>query len=242
MIAFTFKKQRPPFAVAAVASVLLVLIVEPLIASGRITAQQRGAMSSSERRGDFSEVLKSTSFVRTDWKNLNVEVFFRGIYPVAGEITRRASIFSGEWDGYTLLWGLEAIVPRVLKPEKRDQNIGNFFSQTIGADLGISSRDDVMNNISPTIMFEIVGNWGLLAGLLAFPAVGLFWAALCTTLLSGARINSHPLGVVLFLTALGIESSVGSFLAGLRDLGLVIFIVWLALMAVSRYARNAIRN
>jgi hypothetical protein len=221
-IALTCRDNRPPWKMIAIGAATLVVVVEPLISYGRNFAQLRGASNSQDRAQDFREVMSSGGFVAKSWKDLNVEVFFRGIYPVAGEIARRNYLLSGEWEGYTIGWGIEVVVPRRFRPDKPDQNIGNYFSRTIGADLGIANRNDHINNISPSMMFEFVGNYGHLAGILAFGIIGLCWAIFVSLVVGARSIAQNPFVILLILMGLAFEGSFGAFLVALRDFGILI--------------------
>lgn len=228
MLSITCKNGRPPIAIGVAIALSLLVVVEPLTSYGRHLALTRGATTASERQSDFAEVIKSGGYIADKVSNLQIRVLFRGIYPVAGEIARRSDLFMGEWGGYTIVWGLEVLMPRILRPDKPDQNIGNFFARTIGAAIGVSSQEDNLNNIAPSMMFEFVGNYGLLAGVGSFACIGALWAAIVVVLIPTERVNRHPFVIVLTLMALAFEGSFGAFLIATRDLVIVLTALWVA--------------
>ena len=218
-IAYLCRQQRPPWLVLAVGVLVLLVFIAPFVSYARHAALMATAGDSGEREEVFSEVLKEPeSFLPNTMEAIDPAVFFRGISPLAGELTRRNDFFHGEWHGDTIVWGLEILVPRVLMPDKRDTAIGNFFSQTVGVDIGVSNSEDTLTNIAVAIPFEFVGNYGWCAGILSFGLIGVFWALLCGWLLSPARLSSHPLTPFLVLSALGMEAPLGHFLVQLRGL------------------------
>ena len=211
--------QRPPWLVLAIGAVVFVVFITPFVTYGRHAALISGAANLEMRKQIFSEVLKDPqAFLPNSIEAMDPAVFFRGISPLAGELTRRNSFFDGEWHGYTIAWGFEILVPRVFNPGKRDMMIGNFFAQTVGADIGVSDRNETLSNIGMSIPFEFVGNYGWVAGILSFGLIGVFWSVLCGWLLSPARLSNHPLTPLMALSTMGMEGALGHYLAGLRGL------------------------
>jgi hypothetical protein len=145
-------------------------------------------------------------------------IFFRGISPLAGEVTRRNGPFNGEWQGTTILWGFESLVPRVIWPDKPDNNIGAFYTMDLGDDPAVSENSVYISNSAISIPFEFVGNYGWCAGILAFGLLGVTWSLWCGWLLSPARLSNHPLAPWLMLSALGMEQSFGGYLGMFRML------------------------
>ncbi len=222
--AYISRYHRPPYEVILIGSVIFLVFITPFVNFGRQLAIVSGATESTARKQIYSTVLKNPRiFFPRNLDNINISVFFRGIYPLAGELTRRNKFFSGEWGGYTIVWGIETIVPRALNPGKRDSNIGNFFARTVGADIGVSNRYDSLNSIAITIPFEFVGNYGWLAGVLSFGLIGFLWPLLVIWMLSPARLANHPLSPFLTLITMSMESPLGSFLGGLRELLIPLF-------------------
>lgn len=225
--AYVCRWQRPPWLFMAVGMLIFILLITPYVNYGRHAALVSGAETSATREQIFREALKTPEkFLPRSLDAVNVSVFFRGIFPLASELTRRNDLFAGEWGGYTIVWGLEVPVPRVLLPTKRDSNIGNFFCRTVGADIGVSGRYDYLNNIAISIPFEFVGNYGWMAGVLSFGMLGVLWALACGWLLSPARLSSHPLTPMLVLLTLRMESPLGSFLGALRGLLIPLFLAY----------------
>jgi hypothetical protein len=137
---------------------------------------------------------------------------------LAGDITRHNDIFEGEWKGYTIGWGLEAIIPRVILPEKRDVSIGNFFYHTVYSRVHNVIVTSDINNSAISIPFEVVGNYGYFAGLLSFALIGFFFSLLCCFMLSVKRLHDHPLMPMVISIGMGLEAPLGHWLAGVRGL------------------------
>lgn len=97
-------------------------------------------------------------------------------------------------------------------------NIGNSFCRTVGADIGVSGRDDTLNSIALSIPFEFVGNYGIVAGILSFGLIEFFWTLFIVWMLSPARLSNHPLTPLLALSTMWMEQPLGHYLAGLRGL------------------------
>ena len=225
--AYVSVRQRPPWIVLVVLALMYLAVVEPFVASGRWLAQTAGATTDAEREAIFRQHLRQDELVVPDWRAWNVASPFRGIYPLAGEVTRSSSWLDGPWHGETILWGFSAIVPRALYPQKPDMAIGNFFARTVGVSAGVSRADDFAHNVSLSIPFEVAGNFGWLAAILSFGLLGGFWALWCGWLLSSSRISTHPLSGLLVVSAMMFEQSIGSFLARQRDFVFVLFAAFL---------------
>jgi len=217
--AIVARRQRPPWLFLVGGAVLFLFVIAPFVSLGRNTALSAGATDSKDRKEVFASVLEDPEgFLPSKLDEVDPGLLFRGVAPLAGELTRRNGFIEGEWHGETLIWGLEVLTPRVLLPEKRDSNIGNFFAQTVGADIGVAAREDDFNNIAISIPFEFVGNYGWFAGVLSFGLIGIFWSLLCTWMLSPARLSNHPLTPFLAVATMAMEGSLGVFLAGMRNL------------------------
>jgi hypothetical protein len=205
--------------VVAIGALAFVVFITPFVTYGRKTARLSEAADSAMRKQVFENVLKDPkAFLPTTVKEIDPATFFRGISPLASELTRRNGFFDGEWHGDTIAWGLEIPVPRIFMPDKRYANIGNYFAQTVGMDIGVIGADDALTNIAITIPFEFVGNYGLFAGILSFGLIGVFWSLLCGWLLSPARLSNHPLTPFMVVSTLRMEGALGHYLAGLREL------------------------
>jgi hypothetical protein len=219
IFAYVFRHQKPPWTIILIGIFVFLVFITPFVMIGRGLAITEGADNSAMRKQVFVELIKNPqTFLPIGLKAVDVSIFFRGIYPLAGELTRRNDFIGGEWHGHTIFWGLETLVPRAIDPNKPDQNIGNLFSQTVGADIGISSIDDNLNSLAISIPFEFVGNFGWGAGILSFAFIGFFWTLFICWLLSPARLASHPLAPFLTLATMGIEAPFGAFAATMRDL------------------------
>jgi len=217
--AYISRRQRPPWLFIAIGVLVFLVVITPFVTYGRNVALTSGSVNSAMRKQIFSDVLKDPqAFLPTAVEAMDISVFFRGIYPLAAELTRRNGFLDGEWHGYTIAWGFEILVPRVFMPGKRDTNIGNFFSRTVGADIGVTNRNDEINNIGASIPFEFVGNYGWCAGILSFGIIGVFWSLFSGWMLSPARLSNHPFTPFLVLQTLGMEGALGHYLAGLRAL------------------------
>ena len=161
------------------------------------------------------------------WKEINIASPFRSIYQLAGEVTRRNALFQGEWEGLTIEWGLLTLVPREFYADKPPLSVGNFFAQALGVDLGMVSPEDFDTNLTLTIPFEVIGNYGWLAGILSFGAVGVAWSLLSALLLTSDRLSTHPLTPWMVGIAISFESAVGHFLASIRALIIPVLVVFI---------------
>ncbi len=108
------------------------------------------------------------------------------------------------------------MIPRELFPEKPSTSIGNFFTQTLGVDLGVADASDFGSNTAISIPFEIVGNYGWLAGILSFGVIGLAWSFYCAMILTTNRLSTHPLTPWMVVFAATLEAPIGHFLANVR--------------------------
>ena len=217
--AYLTRRQRPPWVFLAVGALVFIAFITPFVNYARNAAVNSGAADSSARKEVFSQVLTDPlAFLPRSLEAMDPAVFFRGISSLAGEVTRRAGPLEGEWHGYTVVWGLEILVPRAIMRDKRETNIGNFFSRTVAADIGVSGQYDALNSVAISIPFEIVGNFGWCAGVLSFGVIGVLWSVLCGWLLSPGRLSNHPLTAFLTVSTMGLEAPLGHYMAGLRDL------------------------
>ena len=217
--AYLSRHQKLPWLLLTIGATVFLFVITPFVMTGRSSAIVAGADSSDLRKQIYSEVMKDPKgFLPIGLKAIDVSIFFRGIYPVAGGITRGTGLTHGQWPDDTILWGFETLVPRAINPKKRDQNIGNFFSRTIGAQIGLSNEGDTLNSLATSIPFEFVGNYGIIMGILSFGLIGIFWTILCVWVLSPGRLSSHPLAPFFVLLVTGMESPLGAFLATVRGL------------------------
>lgn len=226
-------KHHPPWRFALLLIALFLLIVEPFVFYTRLQAEVAGARDENDRVAVFLQAIsKGNLTVHTDWQSINISSLFRGIYPLAGELTRKNSIVEGYWGGATIVQGLQASLPRALSPDKPDMNVGNFMARTVGADIGVVPPNNYITSVAVSIPFEFMGNYGWLAGVGSFAFIGFFWALFCGWLLSPGRLANHPLAPWLVTLAFRMESPLGSFLTTFRDLAIVFgvaFLIWLLL-------------
>jgi hypothetical protein len=226
--AYISKKQRIPWMWILVVIAAYLFFVEPFVTTGRHLAERFNIKTSAERRELFRELYSKTSLFELAYsREINVESLFRSVYPIGSEITSSNTLLEGEWRGLTIELGFLTLIPRGIYPSKPDLNIGNFFAQTVGYRMGIIDPRDSITNISITIPFEMVGNFGWAAGVLSFGIIGLFWAVFCAWVLSPKRLATHPLTPWLVCIALNFEAPLGHFFAGLRGFIIPMLILWL---------------
>jgi hypothetical protein len=193
------------------------------------SAAEIAKITTTEERAELFQLGLSQWMMFADTRDhdINIESPFRGIFLYADGISSDSSVFSGPWEN-TLSEGMLTLVPRSIYPDKPDSNMGNYFARY----LGTVADDDYVTNEGVSLPFEFVGNYGYLAGILSFGLIGVFWALFCVWLLSEDRLATHPLAPLVIIFSLWIETSVGQFLAKLRDLPLVFgaaYVVWLVL-------------
>lgn len=219
MVAWISRNQRIPWKIFIPVMLIYFLIVEPYVAMGRFLAETSGVISSTEQKEVFKNMLMTGDIYNVQsFKDINIASPFRGIYELAGDITRHNDFFEGEWNGYTLVWGLEAIIPRAILPEKRDLNVGNFIYHTVYSRVHNVIVTSDINNVSPSVPFEFIGNFGYFAGLLSFALIGFFFSLLCCFMLSAKRLHDHPLMPIVILIAMRLEAPLGHWLANVRGL------------------------
>jgi hypothetical protein len=236
--AYVSRYQRVPWVMITIGMIVFLGFITPFVMYARSVAISSGADNSKMRNQIFSNVLKDPdSFLLTSIKNVDISILFRGIYPLAGVLTQRNSFFHGEWDGYTIPWGFELPVPRVFCPNKRDENIGNFFSRTVGADIGATKRDDMLTNLAVSIPFEFVGNYGIAAGISSFGFIGFFWSLFVGWMLSPARLANHPLAPLMTMSAMALESPFGHYLVWLRGF-IIPLCIFYSINKISKLVRD----
>ena len=228
MCAYVSKYQRLPLRSLSLFLLAYLLVIEPFVSTARHLAEVNNVTTSTERKALFANLLHSGAFKETkSIRDINIESPFRGIYVLAGDITRNNDLFSGEWDGYTFAWGLGSLVPRVLNPNKRDMNIGNYFYKTVYSRAYMKEVVSDISNVSITLPFEFVGNYGWTAGVLSFVFIGILWASFCGWLLSVPRLSNHPLAPFLIALTLYVEAPLGHFLSNLRDLFIPLAVIYI---------------
>lgn len=223
-------RQRVPWLPVVCLGLLYLAIVEPFVLTVRTIAESRHAQTTEDRRAAVNSVLEQGGYSKRDWRDMNIESPFRGIFPVAVKTSNRSSLLEGPWGGESIADGLSAIMPRALFPDKKDSNMGNFFAR----DLGVSDSSNTTNNIAITLPFEYVGNYGFVIGVLSFVFIGFFWSAGVAWLLSVPRLSTHPLTPWLILMAGGWESSTGQFVNGFKDLPFALFAMFLLRRALGK--------
>jgi len=220
-------RQKLPIIMILVLALFYLSIVEPFVRQMRFAAEVIQITTPEERTELFKQALGSgLQLGEFNLREVNIESPFREIYEYAGRIASESSFMSGPWNN-TLSEGLLALVPRAIYPDKPELNMGNFFARELGPD-----PDNYDYNIGVSIPFEFVGNYGYLAGILAFGLVGIVWTLFCVWLLSEERLATHPLAPLCIIFSLGLEASIGQFLVRFRDLPIVFgvaYVVWLIL-------------
>lgn len=230
LAALISRTQRVPWLLLAVCLTIYLVVLQPFVAYGRWLAESSGIETSEDRKALFRDLATSGEFRAADsWDNINIQNLFRGIYPLAGEVTRRNGWFHGEWQGDTFWWGFEALVPRVLYPAKRDLNIGNFFYHEVQCPLYGEYTDNEIVNVTISVPFEFLGNFGRLPGIASFALLGIIWSMWCGWMLSPQRMSSHPLAPLLIWSTFSFEAPFGHFLAFLRGFLVpmaVAYLIW----------------
>jgi len=228
LVAYVSRTQRIPWAGIVLGLLVYLFIVEPFVATGRQLAETLDIQTTKEKEGVFRELIDQESLIQVgSWKEINIASPFRSIYQLAGEVTRRNTLLQGEWEGLTIGWGLLALVPREFYPDKPPLNVGNFFAQTVGVDLGLVGPEDFVTNVGLTIPFEVIGNYGWLAGILSFGLMGAAWSLLSALLLTSDRLSNHPLTPWMIGISVAFESGVGHFLASVRALAIPIMVAFI---------------
>ena len=152
--------------------------------------QRSPRLSTPEQRVRlFQDTIADPSSWFDSDRPLNFESLFRGIYRTASRATEIAGPLSGPWNGVTLRNGVSALVPRVLAPGKPLMNMGNTFA----VELGMVDASNRLQNVAPTIPFEVVANFGWCAGALSFAIIGVVWTSVIAFLISPRRLATHPL-------------------------------------------------
>jgi hypothetical protein len=224
-------KQRPPMIQLLLLGVAYFAFIEPYVMLGRTLNQQIAGRETDVRREVFSQLLSSGEAFRANSKQsseFTIKGIFRDLYPMAGEIARRSTATYGELEGETVTAAALALVPRALAPEKPDLNMGNVYSRTYAADMGMASSADMLNSMSPTVPFDIVANYGTIWGIISFGLLGAFWTLFCCALLTPARLNSHPFTPWLIIIAESYEAALIHLIALVRNIPIaVIAMIWI---------------
>jgi hypothetical protein len=207
LIAFANWRRRVPWLILVAGIFGYLAVIEPFVANTRLQAERVRATSGEDRVEIFSEAWRDFHISGQGSDDANVESLFRGIYPLAKKIADQSSFMEGPWQGQSVRDGLSALLPRELFPDKADSNMGNFFARQ----LEVSAADNYVNNVAITIPFEIVGNYGWLAGWLSFAVIGVVWASFVAFVLTVPRMTTHPLTPYLIVLVMSVESSVGQF-------------------------------
>lgn len=239
LVAFASHRRRIPGARILFGLCLFLFVIEPFVGFARQQATARGATSSVDRKAIMQEAFASREWLNRSIEQVNVSSLFRGIYPLAGNIARANTWFHGEWAGDTIRWGIDSTIPRVLNPDKRDMNVGNFFYHTVYARTHAVPVSGTLNNVAISIPFEVVANYGLLAGILSFGLLGAWWALICTLILGGS-LERHPLSPYLCLAVTAFESPIGHYLASWRTT-LILLLVLYGLTVLVRLVRASSR-
>ncbi|MEQ1935894.1 MAG: hypothetical protein ABL962_18720, partial [Fimbriimonadaceae bacterium] len=146
---------KMPYRLVIGAFTFYALIVFPFITASRL------ATTVGLDRGDFINLtidyLLSGNWQTDAAEHNAIESLGRGVLAYFAEIVAQTGISVDYFHGRTIMHGLEAMVPRVLIPDKPDLNIGNWTGQAYGA---VAMTDDV-TSVSPTLIGEFYMNFGL---------------------------------------------------------------------------------
>ena len=232
LFAYITYHQRLPLLTLLVISVLFVKILAPTIelARDRLIAEglESQAYIGSEIRAAFSDVITGNDQERnSDREGREMDAPFRGVAALANAIVERDGAWTGSMDVPTVTNGLLIAVPRALFPQKPDLDFGNDFARVYGSDLDVTDVGDLVTNISPSVTFEIASNFGIIAGIVAFPILGIIWGVLITGYLGSADASAHLLAPWFSFFAWTLEGNVGFLSGGLRDfviVGLILII------------------
>jgi len=219
--------RRLPILLLLVSVVLYLGIVQPFVDRARLQSEIHRAQNSEQRNEIFQQVLVNGEFFPKTWSDVAIGSPFRGIYVLAQQISDLSGLTEGPWEGESIRTGILTLAPRVLYADKPDMNIGHFFALQLAA----PAYQNEMHNVSITLPFEFVGNYGWLPGIISFAIIGLGWTALTLWILSPARLSTHPLMPWLLSIAMLLEGNVGQFLNSIKDLPfamVVILGIWLS--------------
>jgi len=231
LVSYIVQRQKLPVFGITLVMLFFLVFVQPFVSSIRTLAEIKKIQEPHERVLLLKENVNVEKTI-LDPKEMEWESFFRGIFPLAGNISDNAGLLEGEWSGQTIRTGMAATIPRILYPEKPELNIGNFFYKKVFArTYNIHVTSDV-NNVAVSVPFELVGNFGILAGTLSFGLIGIFWTAICCFLLSPVRLWNHPLTPYFVLFSMSFEKPVGHIFADTRNLLIMLFILWLVNKAI----------
>jgi hypothetical protein len=229
ILAFVNWKRRVPWLGFVFLLFGYLLLVEPYVDGMRVLSERVGATTSEQR----TEIFRAGLLNMVEHRNLevhpDVESIFRFIYPYTQQVIKQSTLISGPWEGKTILDGLSSVVPRAILSTKADTNTGNFFARELK---GIS--EDNTENIPITIPFEVVGNFGWLAGILSFVVIGVLWAAFVAWALTVERMTTHPLTPFMIGAAMIMEQSVGQALSALKVLALILVLLNLVVRMPNR--------
>lgn len=226
MVSYIAQRQKLPVFGITLVLLFFLVFVQPFVSSMRTLAELKKIQDPQERVLLIKENVSFDRIIQYP-KKIEWGSFFRGIFPLAGNIVDHAGLLEGEWGGQTIMTGLAANIPRILYPEKPKLNIGNFFYKKVFArTYNIRVTSDI-NNVAVSVPFEFIGNFGILAGILSFGLIGIFWASICCFVLSPVRLWNHPLTPYFVLFSLSFEQPVGHICADIRDLLIMFLILWL---------------
>lgn len=229
IVGYISNKQKMPILYVVLFISLFLFFVEPFVSSMRILSETQRLENPADRFAFFKDTIGhgAINFSETGFEQVVWGAFFRGIYPLAGNISNHSSWFKGEWGGETIKTGVLATIPRSFHPSKPDMNIGNFFYKTIySRTYNINVTSDIMN-VAISAPFEFVGNFGFLAGIFSFCLIGFLWASMCCFILTPERLWNHPLTPYFVFYSMVFEKPFGHILAQFRTLAIMLIILWL---------------
>jgi hypothetical protein len=237
IVAFVNWRRKLPWPVLALALCGYLFVVEPFVTAMRMRAETHKAVTTAERVEIFSEGWRDFQIGgSSSGRDVNIESLFRGIYPLAKDIADRSSFTGGPWRGQSLVDGLSSLLPRALFPNKASTNMGNFFARQLGA----SEARDYMTNIAITVPFEVVGNYGWVAGCLSFAVMGAAWAALIAFVLTVPRMTTHPLAPFMIGLAMLSEQSFGQFANSIKVMAIPLAVLYVVCWVGRRTTRDRV--
>jgi hypothetical protein len=237
IVAYVSIKNRVPWMWCIAVMLLYLLFVEPFVRETRSLAELSMAASSKDRveviKGfNLVDLISSFSVV-----NINLESPFRNIYRSCQDICEISSWTSGPWSGVSIEHGILASMPRFLFPDKPLLNVGNFFANQ----LGLIDAENQVHNISITMPFELVGNYGMAVGIVGFVFLGLIAGVVVSLLLPQSKLSDSCLNGILVMMAIqSCEVPFGHLIAQLRDSVISYSLIWCVIQ--TSYRANATRG
>jgi hypothetical protein len=223
IVAYVSMKNRVPWIWCIAVMMLYLLFVEPFVRETRSLAELSMAASSQDRVEAIKGFYLIDLFNSFSVVNINLESPFRNIYRSCHDICEMSSWTSGPWSGVSIEHGIRASMPRFLFPDKPLLNVGNFFA----TQLGLIGAENQVHNISITMPFEFVGNYGMASGVVGFALLGLIFGVVVSLLLPQSKLSDSCLnGVVVMMAIQSSEVPLGHLIAQIRDSIISYTLIW----------------